>query len=277
MVEPAPVLDAQLNPLGNDQLAQSRLEIILQRGTLRVGYSSDHLPYAFRNNKGNIIGFDLDLVHQLARDIKVSLEIHNVDQADADTLLNNGSLDMLVGGLAIVPDRALHVSFTDSHFYHTLGIVVEDANRDSFATLESILKMPNLTLALPGTDYYREPIRTLLGNPEIVNIDSPRDFFRGNSPDADAMVYPVEVASAWTLLYPSYSVVVPKGITFRIPAGLALPLNEAGLIQFMNTWLVLKEGNGFREDLYNYWILGVNPKGVKPRWSVMKDVLHWVE
>jgi hypothetical protein len=48
-----------------------------------------------------------------------------------------------------------------------------------------------------------------------------------------------------------------------------------GYVQFINTWLQLKEENGQLQNIYDYWILGENPKADKPRWSVMKDVLGW--
>jgi len=277
MTLPVSVTKADLRAASASELSQSRLDLVLQRGSLRIGYFSDQLPYAFRNDQGHVIGFDIDLMHELARDLNVTLEIHKIQREQGAELLNNGSVDMLVGGLVILPKRALQMSFADSHFSHTLGIVVQDANRDQFASLESIRNIQNLSLALPAVDYYREPIKNLLAAPRVVEILSPREFFRGEVGDVDAMVYPVEVASAWTLLYPNYTVMVPSGVNFRVPAGLALPLNETGFIQYVNTWLTLKEGNGFRESLYQYWILGVDPKADQPRWSVMKDVLHWIE
>jgi len=77
------------------------------------------------------------------------------------------------------------------------------------------------------------------------------------------------------MLYPEYSVVVPKGLSLKAPAGLTLPKGQLDYVQFINTWLQLKEENGQLKLIYDYWILGENPKAKKPRWSVMKDVLGW--
>jgi hypothetical protein len=30
-------------------------------------------------------------------------------------------------------------------------------------------------------------------------------------------------------------------------------------------------------NLYQHWILGGGAKGTQPRWSIMRDILHWGE
>jgi ABC-type amino acid transport substrate-binding protein len=91
------------------------------------------------------------------------------------------------------------------------------------------------------------------------------------------MIFSAEVGSAWTLLYPDYSIVVPDGIRTRLPVSFGLPQGQSDYLTFMNTWLLLKEQNGFRQKVYDYWILGQNPAAIKPRWSVLRDVLGWTE
>ncbi len=45
----------------------------------------------------------------------------------------------------------------------------------------------------------------------------------------------------------------------------------------MNSWLTIQSSTGHDDALYNYWILGKNAVPKQPRWSVIKDVLHWVD
>ncbi len=63
--EPAP--DGESPP-------RPRLDAILERGTLRVGYLHDSLPFAFLNQREELVGFDVALMHQLARELGVTLE-----------------------------------------------------------------------------------------------------------------------------------------------------------------------------------------------------------
>jgi hypothetical protein len=39
----------------------------------------------------------------------------------------------------------------------------------------------------------------------------------------------------------------------------------------------LKRKDGTLDVLYRYWILGQNAAPQRPRWSVIRNVLHWVD
>jgi len=39
----------------------------------------------------------------------------------------------------------------------------------------------------------------------------------------------------------------------------------------------LKRRDGTIDALHQHWILGRDAVGRRPRWSVIRDVLHWVE
>ena len=46
---------------------------------------------------------------------------------------------------------------------------------------------------------------------------------------------------------------------------------------FISTWITLKQKDGTIDALYDYWILGKNAVSKPPRWSVLRNVLHWVK
>jgi hypothetical protein len=49
------------------------------------------------------------------------------------------------------------------------------------------------------------------------------------------------------------------------------------MLDFLNTWIILKKKDDTIERIYDYWILGRGAKKKEPRWSVVRNVLHWVE
>ena len=67
-----------------------RMQRITQRGTVRVGFLVDSLPFAYRNNAGEAVGFDIEMAHQLAADLEVGLELVRVEREQI-TALNRGS------------------------------------------------------------------------------------------------------------------------------------------------------------------------------------------
>ena len=46
---------------------------------------------------------------------------------------------------------------------------------------------------------------------------------------------------------------------------------------FMSSWIDLKKADGTIDRAYAHWILGRDSEPQRPRWSVIRDVLGWVE
>lgn len=263
-------------PLSTQDQARPRLDVIRERGSIRVGYSSDDLPYAFRNNQGQVVGFDMEILHELARDLEITIEITRVQDVKQDPqMLTDGRLDITVGGRIITPLRALAVSFSDPYTQKTVSFMVKDSRRDEFSSVDSIRTIEDLNIGMETSAHYRGTIETMFPNAKLTTIDGPRKYFKGEHPDLDALTYSAEAGSAWAMLYPHYTSVVAKGLKIRMPVGFALPKTQLGFTQFINTWLEVKKDSVYLQSVYDYWVLGENPKAKKPRWSIMHDVLGW--
>jgi hypothetical protein len=46
---------------------------------------------------------------------------------------------------------------------------------------------------------------------------------------------------------------------------------------FVNAWIEMKRRDGTLDTLYHHWILGEAATSTTPRWSVIRNVLHWVD
>jgi Na+/H+-dicarboxylate symporter len=264
----------QLLPLSPEDQARPRLDVIRERGSIRAGYFPSTLPYIFHNDQGNIVGFDAEMLHQLARDLNLTLEFTLINNFDAESqMLLDGRVDIVVGGRTITPVHALNVAYSDSYTYHSLGLMVRDDRTDEFATMDMINAMEELKLGYIQNPYYEKAVRELLPQATLTTVNNPRTFFSGKHDELDAYAYSAEAGAAWSMLYPNYSSIIPKGLRLKAPVGFKLPKGQLEYVQFINTWLKLKEVNGFQQNVFDYWILGQNQKARKQRWSVLHDVL----
>jgi Na+/H+-dicarboxylate symporter len=252
------------------------LERIQARGTLRVGYMPDLMPYTFINARGELVGFDVDLAGRLARDLGIGkLEFVPTDWVRMPELLTNGSIDVMMS----VPYAVYwlrDVRFSLPHTEGVFGFAVRDAQRHDFATLDAIRQRKGLTIGIPvAVDFMSERIRGYLGevNATFVSMSTPRDFFEGRRPEVDALFLRAEVGSAWSLLHPEYSVVVPQPTLFKAPAGIAVSRASPDLAEFVNNWLVIQQASGAVQRAHDYWVLGRGAEEKKPRWSILHDVL----
>jgi len=262
--------------LSQQDQARPRLDIIRQRGSIRVGYSSQTLPFAFLNDQGQVVGLDMEMMHELARNLGIRIELsHLKDIRQGPQMLSDGRLDITVGGRGITPLRALDVAFSDPYTQHTVGFMVADSSRDKFSTADKMRAIKDLNIGMLDVSYYKKLIQEMFPNAKLMTIESPRKYFQGKYPDVDVFVFSAEAGSAWAMLYPGFTSVVSKDVKLKAPVGFALPKGQLDYVQFINTWLQLKKENTYLQKVYDYWILGKDPKAKKPRWSVIRNVFGW--
>jgi len=252
--------------------AGTTLERIRARGALRVGYFAEALPFAFFNDAGNLVGYDVELAHTLARDLRVRLELVPIDRERIVDAIEARSADIVMAGVAVTAERAAAIPFSASYLDETLAFIVPDHRRDEFATWEALRGRTDLTLAAPDLPYYVDLMRRLLPRAQIEVMTDLEARMTAGTIDADAIVAAAERGSAWTLLHPEFTVVVPQPGLVRIP--LAYPLvRDEEWRKFVDQWLELKRKDGTLEELYAYWILGRDAVERQRRWSILDDVL----
>jgi hypothetical protein len=76
-----------------------------------------------------------------------------------------------------------------------------------FESIESIRRIKDLRINVSAGNYFAQKFHDAFPDAEIIPIGSQREFFEKKS--ADALLTSAEGSTAWTLLYPAYSVVVP--------------------------------------------------------------------
>lgn len=253
----------------------SRLDHILDRGTLKVGYHPDMYPFCFFNDNDQLVGYDVALMHELAASLDLKLVFIPWTYETRDEQLHSGQIDVAIGGLMVTPERLARMTLTDSYMTITAAIVIEDHRRDAVSTWDDIRQLDGFRLATTGRRLSRN-VQRHLPETNVVYVDSPRDFFHKPKQPFDAILMTAEGGSAYTILYPDYDVAIPKP-QFKGNVAFAIPPDEPGLEKFFNAWLALQETNGTLSRFYEKWIVGQVASEKSPRWCVIRDVLHWVE
>jgi ABC-type amino acid transport substrate-binding protein len=252
------------------------MERIQKTGTIRVGYDSKRIPFAYFNTIGELVGFDIDLAHQLAKDFEWNIEFIPIDREKMAEQLQTGVYDIVMSGIAMTPDRLDEMAFSDPYLDTTAALIVEDFRKDEFNTIEKVRKLKKLQIAISTRDRnLREGLKRLYPNAEIVMLDSRIDFFEKNFPNLDAMMATAEGGSAWTLLYPNFHAVVIKPETHKIPLAFPIAGRDRVLADIINKWIYLQKDSPRFQRKYDYWIMGVGAEEKKPRWSVLRNVLGW--
>ncbi len=255
---------------------KNHLSLIKQRKALRVGYIANRLPFAFKNAKGELVGFDIEMAHKLATELNVKVEFIQIKKNEISKYLNNGTIDIVMSGVVLNTNiiKSSHVSIP--YIDQTIAFIAPDYLRYKFSSKEALINNNNLNIAVID-NYYAEKLKAILPQAKTTIISSPRQFFKSEHNKSDALLYFAEAGSAWTLIYPSFSVAVPYPDIIKIPMVYPLPPNDSKWEQYVNTWIVLNKKSETINSIFEHWIEGEGAEVREKRWSVIKDVLKWTD
>jgi Na+/H+-dicarboxylate symporter len=269
------VHDTLPEPGTSEEAAGAALDRIIARGVIRVGYARDRLPWAFRNEDGRLVGFDIEMAHELARELGVRPEFYMVERHELARHLNSGALDIVMSGVVVSTNLLTEVSVSKSYINETLAFVVRDHDRDKYSSRKAIQSLGAPKIAVMDSPYYIEKLRRYAPRAALEVIATPRDFFRAERGRYDALLYTAESGSAFSLVYPQFTVAVPQPDILKVPLAYAVRRGDARMVDFVSTWIELKHRDRLIEELYAHYVLGTATEDGKPRWSVIHDVLGW--
>nr|WP_275658998.1 cation:dicarboxylase symporter family transporter [Shewanella sp. Isolate11] len=252
------------------------VETIRRRGVLKVGYIPSNVPFSYYNNAAELVGFDSAMASKLANDLGVKVEFIPFRKSQLAASLKAGFFDIAMSGLGMDIDQMDKLSYVDPVLELNLGVATKDYKVNSFKRDQSILAMKNTTIAYVEHGDLIEEAKAYYTNLKFVQIGGYKDFFRQKGDKYDAVVISAEAGSAWTLFFPQYGIAILEN-KVQYPVAYAVAQDNQSLLNYVNNWQKLRKVDGHQQKLYNYWMLGLGATEEQPRWSIIRDVLHWVD
>jgi len=238
----------------------------------------DDYPSAFFNRNGELVGFDVEMTHQFARQLNLKLEFLPVRSiTEGGQRVNTSYCDVFMSLLPITPELTERVAMTSPVLKSAVGMVVPDHLREQFQTWADIRKMKGIRIAVSDTPAVLSFLARKLPNGIAVVYQDKKELdhmLASGLPDADAVLMAAEEGAAWTILHPQFHLVTPSP-TLLFPFGYAVARGDSQLLLYLNTWLLNAEGDGTIDGLYRYWMLGDVKQTLPPRWSIIRNVLGW--
>ena len=281
--QPAKVYNEVPPHLAQTVAQPADLEQIKERGVIRVCFQPGEYPSAFYNNADppQLVRFDVEMAHRFAQRLRLPLEFLPANgEEEAAALLDAGACDLYMRTLPVTARRTSLFAMSAPVYQSSLGLIVKDHRREEFKTWDRIKENEaSLRLAFEETPENVALGRFHFPNADLLPLPSMEDqrwILESGGDDVDAIFDMAEEGAAWTVLYPSFSLVVPKPTEF-MPVGYAVAHGNASLLTSFNAWLLAEKSRGTVDALYGYWMLGEAARTERPpRWSVIKDVLGWV-
>lgn len=244
--------------------AESNLEAIKKRGTLRIGMTT-FIPWAMRDKSGNLIGFEIDVAKQLAEDSDWKAEFVPTAWDGIIPALLGGKFDIIIGGMAATIKRNLTVNFSIPYERYGVQIVANKKLAGHMKTVED----------------FNDPEVIIAGRRGSSNVGLIRKFFpkaQMNLFDDDPTVLQEMLngrahinlndtpkPANWELDHPTV-LFRPMGNEqiFSYLAGFAVRKGDPDFLFYLNNWIRQHDNDGFLTERFDYWFNGRPWKDMMP-------------
>ena len=151
--------------------SQDTLERVQKTGVLRAGYFLME-PAITRDSAGKLHGVFIDMVEQLAKDLRWKIEYKEVDLKNFAAALEAGEFDLSIGPTFSSPGRASGVSFTSPIFYLGYTGVTTPDKADRFKTWED-LDQPGVRVAVKQGSAISDYVTRVFKRAQIISLEQP--------------------------------------------------------------------------------------------------------
>jgi Na+/H+-dicarboxylate symporter len=248
-----------------------RLARILERKRLRVGVFTDGVPFTFFNPAGELVGFDVEMAHNLATSIGVSVGFVPIERDEVQAGLESGRCDIVMAGLASTVEASATIAFSQPYHEEQIAVLVYDHRRGEFQRVAPLVNGP-LVVGAPS-ERYISGIRRRVGTASVRPYPLQRIIDNGDLGELDAMVLPLDQAMYLARVQPALAAVVPEDLDVRAVVAYAMPKGADALRDVVDTWVGINRVGGSFRSAYDYWVRGLAQAAHAPRWSIGHDLL----
>ncbi len=235
--------------------AQSALQDILNNGVLKVGTTGDWNPMTMKDPATNSYrGYDIDVMTELAKDLGVEVEFVPTDWKTLVNGVTSGKYHM-TGSASISPARAKAAGYSRSYFSLATVPLILAKNADRFKDWADLDRADVTVAATLGTTQEKQ-VKRFFANAKHQIVEAPsRDFQEVLAGRDDAHITSNVEANKLVAKYPQMMIVPVSAPKAPTPIAMLLPQGDQVWINYVNTWIALKQERGFFEELGKKWQL----------------------
>lgn len=175
--------------INQEETLDPTIEQIKDAGKLIVGTSTPYEPMEYKDENGNIVGFDIDIANEIANQLGVETDIRDMDFDLLIDAVANGEVDIAIAAITITNEREEQVSFSNPYLNAGQVIITNESNQEinipedledkkvgvqnSTTSEEEALKYTNEANVIKYNDYIEAVTNLEAGTIDAVIIDRP--------------------------------------------------------------------------------------------------------
>lgn len=229
------------------------LDDIKARGTLRVGMEPGYMPFELTNQKGEIIGFDVDMAKRLAKKLGVELELVSTAWDGIIPSLITGKFDLIMSGMTITEERAKAVDFADPYIIIGQTALVRKDLAGEITTWKDLDKAKYKIASKLGTTG-EIAAKKMLPNAEYFSYETEHEgIMEAVNGKVDAFIYDSPYnAVAFAEKGQGKLIFLDQPFTDE-PLGWAVRQGNPQFLALLNEFLKESKSNGTYDKIYAKW------------------------
>ena len=234
--------------------SDSVLEQIKKRGTLRIGLST-FVPWAMRDKKGDLIGFEIDVGKRVAADMGVEVEHIPTAWDGIIPALLAGKFDVIISGMSITMKRNLTVNFT--HPYANTGYILVAstamAQKKGLKTLEDYNSC-DITIATRRASTGAIAAQKNFPKAKLIYFDhGTMGIHEAANGKVDATTSTPPKAAYDIEKRPGKLFVVDKTLMSPTREAFAVRKGDPDVLNWFNNWIDNVKASGWLQERHAYW------------------------
>ena len=228
------------------------LDDILDRGAIRVGVA-EFAPWTIRTKSGELIGFEIDVARKIAADMGVEPVFKVYEWEKIIPALQQGEIDVIAGGMAITPARALRVNFSRPLATTGISIATNTRKTKNITSLNQLnddrvvisVVADTLASSVAETFFDRANIKVFPSSDraETEVVEGRAHAYLATVPEVNFLAVKntgdIDVPLAEPLMASSEGLAVKKG--------------EQELLNFLNAWVTARRTDKWLGTARDYW------------------------
>lgn len=105
-----------------------------------VGTSPDYPPFEFVDEKGDFVGFDMDLIQEVGKRLGVEVKIEPLEFESLIASLKQGKIDAIIACMSPDEERLKEADFTKPYYNTKHGILAKPDGKADIKELSDVLK-----------------------------------------------------------------------------------------------------------------------------------------
>jgi polar amino acid transport system substrate-binding protein len=230
---------------------------VIERGSLKVGVSLFE-PWTMQDEAGQLSGFEIEVSKNIALSMGVIPEFIVYDWEDIIPALEKGDIDMISGGMAITPARALRVGFSQPYAESGVTLATNIELTKHIKGLDE-LNQPEIVFAVVSQAKSAEAIKRIFKHAKITEfvtaneaqqavISGKAHAYAGSSPQPEFLA----------LRNPDVIDMPLSKPLVAYHAGFGVKKSEQELLNFLNAWIVTRTADKWLPVIHKHWFGSLN-------------------